>query len=235
MVEKTRVTRRPRKKDTKLAFLKAAEEVFCEIGYNGTTIRAIATRANANLGTLQYYWGGKQELFSDLFKMRFAAMNEIHLAELKAIEAATGEDEIPSVEQIIRALVTINFSSGELCTDEETPDVLSDDGVSSRRLYGCALMDPSPVVIQEINTIFKESVELFVRLMKRACPDTSAAELDWRINCIVGSHVFSLIYQDRVGVFMGEGGNVDPQTAGEWVVAFLMNGINGKPVAPAEL
>ncbi len=42
--------------------LNAAEKLFAESGYNGTTTRAIAKKAKVNIAMLSYYFGGKEQL-----------------------------------------------------------------------------------------------------------------------------------------------------------------------------
>ena len=48
---------------TRAAILAAARDCFCETGYDGTGLRAIAARANANVALIQRYYGSKQGLF----------------------------------------------------------------------------------------------------------------------------------------------------------------------------
>jgi hypothetical protein len=58
-------------------------------------------------------------------------------------------------------------------------------------LLGRALMDPSPAVIAEMTRLGDEPMRLFLSLMQRACPELTLAELDWRVNCVLGAQVFS--------------------------------------------
>jgi hypothetical protein len=95
-------------------------------------------------------------------------------------------------------------------------------------------MDPSPEVLAEISKIFEKPVKLFLSLMRRACPQLSAAELDWRVNCIIGAQVFSLVYRERLGIFFGAEADVDSVRAAKWMLHFLMNGIDAPPL-PADM
>jgi len=42
--------------------LNAAEQLFADSGFNGTTTRAIASKAGVNIAMLSYYFGGKEQL-----------------------------------------------------------------------------------------------------------------------------------------------------------------------------
>jgi len=55
--------RRPGGTDTKAALLEAAREVFAESGYDGATVRAIATRAGVDAAMVNHWFGSKEGLF----------------------------------------------------------------------------------------------------------------------------------------------------------------------------
>ena len=215
---------------TMTRFLNAAEEVFGRHGYEGTTIRAIAKRARVNLGTLQHYWGSKRALFRDLFERRFGPLSAEHLRRFREVEARASDGRRPEVSEVLRALLEPTMLIG---AETGSPYGLGTDSAVGRKrfraLYGRALMDPSPHVVAEMNRIFAESIELFLALMGRACPELSVAELDWRVNCIIGAQVFSQMYSERVGKFFGDAADVDESRAVEWMLHFILHGVNAPP------
>jgi AcrR family transcriptional regulator len=215
-------------------FLLAAEEIYGEHGYEGTTIRAIAKRARANLGTLQHYWGSKRELFRDLFESRFRPLQQEHLRQLREIEERHSDGSRPDVMEVLRTLLeTTFFFSSDSASERASGAEQSEARRRFQTLYGRALMDPSPAVLADISKIFERPVKLFLALMRRACPQLSAAELDWRVNCIIGAQVFSLVYRERLGIYFGAEADVDSACAASWMLHFLMNGIDAPPL-PAD-
>ncbi len=213
-------------------FLNAAEEVFGKHGYEGTTIRAIAKAARGNLGTLQHYWGSKKALFRDLFERRFRPLQREHIRRLDELEARFSDSRRPDVEEVLRTLIEPTFFIGRQSDEGYGPDTQGQAGRKRfHALYGRALMDASPEVIAELTRIFGEPVDRFLALMRRACPELSDAELDWRVNCIIGAQVFSQVYAERVGSFFGDEADVEDSTACDWVVNFLLNGISSPPFA----
>ncbi|SDZ09867.1 regulatory protein, tetR family [Amycolatopsis xylanica] len=62
--ESKRRGRRPAGQDTKTALLDAARAVFGESGYEGATVRAIATRAGVDAAMVNHWFGGKENLFA---------------------------------------------------------------------------------------------------------------------------------------------------------------------------
>lgn len=53
---------------TRTRVLEAAGEIFADKGYEKTTIREIVDAAGANLNAVNYYFGGKRELYHALFE-----------------------------------------------------------------------------------------------------------------------------------------------------------------------
>ncbi len=64
--------------ETAERILAAALEVFAMQGFDGTTTRAVATSAGANLGLIKYYFGSKEELWravvTRVFESLFATL-----------------------------------------------------------------------------------------------------------------------------------------------------------------
>ncbi|MEU0534906.1 TetR family transcriptional regulator [Amycolatopsis tolypomycina] len=56
--------RRPAGQDTRTALVEAARAVFAETGYDGATVRAIATRAGVDAAMVNHWFGGKEGLFA---------------------------------------------------------------------------------------------------------------------------------------------------------------------------
>jgi AcrR family transcriptional regulator len=63
--ETRRRGRRPGGTDTKEALVAAAREVFIEQGFNGATVRAIATKAGVDAAMVNHWFGGKEGLFAE--------------------------------------------------------------------------------------------------------------------------------------------------------------------------
>lgn len=60
----------------------AAVELFSEHGFEGTSTRMIAQKANVNLAMLSYYFGGKEQLFGALVEKKLQFM-QLVMANLK--------------------------------------------------------------------------------------------------------------------------------------------------------
>ncbi|GAA1992349.1 TetR family transcriptional regulator [Amycolatopsis minnesotensis] len=56
--------RRPGGQDTRTALIEAARTVFRESGYEGATVRTIATRAGVDAAMVNHWFGSKENLFA---------------------------------------------------------------------------------------------------------------------------------------------------------------------------
>ena len=76
-----RLTRADRRRRTEERILAAARQMFAEVGYDRTTIRAVAGAAGVDPGLVMHYFGTKDELFAQ-------AAGEPPVDELPAGDAA---------------------------------------------------------------------------------------------------------------------------------------------------
>jgi AcrR family transcriptional regulator len=76
---------------TRERILKAAERLFAERGYDGTSIRAIVAKARVNQAAINYHFDGKDGLYRDVLRSAFRAVTEdqlAHAAEMGAMSPA---------------------------------------------------------------------------------------------------------------------------------------------------
>jgi len=69
--------------DTRERLLDAAEDLFARRGYAGTSVRDIVGVAECNLAAVNYHFGGKRNLYREVFRRRVGAMREERLAAVQ--------------------------------------------------------------------------------------------------------------------------------------------------------
>jgi len=82
--------------DKKQAILEAAEKLFCETGYEGTSTRQIAKESGANMAMINYYFGSKEGVFIEIMNNRIAGF----ASQLKIIN----EDKITALEKLHKVI-----------------------------------------------------------------------------------------------------------------------------------
>jgi len=84
--------------------LDAAENLFAEKGFDGTSIREITSQAKCNLAAVNYHFGGKEKLYSEVFRRRMIAMRDVRIASIEEVMSQT--DHEPTLEELIRGFAT---------------------------------------------------------------------------------------------------------------------------------
>ena len=90
--------------ETRTRILDAAEELFMQHGFEGTSMRLLTAKAGANLAAVNYHFGSKDALIEALFRRRLDPMNAARLAALEKLESEAGGRPL-AAEAIIRAFV----------------------------------------------------------------------------------------------------------------------------------
>jgi len=108
-VQRTTAAQTSSSTDTRERILRAALETFSELGFDGATTRAIATRADVNLGLLQYHFGGKQKLWQAAVEVAFADLRGSRAGP----EAAETLDDREALSALIHRLVAFVSSNPE--------------------------------------------------------------------------------------------------------------------------
>lgn len=67
--------------EKQIEILQVAEQLFAEEGFDGTSVRDIAKKANINIAMISYYFGSKEKLLEALVIYRIKAMS-MHLENL---------------------------------------------------------------------------------------------------------------------------------------------------------
>ena len=88
--------------DTRVAILDVAEALFAEGGYEGTSIRDIAQRANVQAAVIGYHFGTKAEVFDAVVERRASILNEIRQRLLDEVKATRRGKPVP-IEALIRS------------------------------------------------------------------------------------------------------------------------------------
>lgn len=79
--------------------LDAAEELFCEHGFEGASIRDIAAAAKCNIASVNYYFGGKEKLYEEVWRRHLITMR---VARLASIDKVMSQDEgVPRLEDLL--------------------------------------------------------------------------------------------------------------------------------------
>lgn len=80
--------------------IEAAEDLFGRRGFNETSVRDIAAAADCNVASVNYYFGGKENLYLEIWRRRLAQMRDVRLASIEKV--MSGPDR-PQLEDLLRS------------------------------------------------------------------------------------------------------------------------------------
>ena len=171
---------------TQERLLKAAETLFLDHGYDGTSARMITTAARANLAAVNYHFGGKEGLFHSMLARRLDALHEERLALLDADERRAAGHAL-SCERILAALFVPAL---RLAREPRR------GGRDFLRLLGRAYVDPSPALRGFLSERYAPSIGRFKDAFGRALPHIAPRELTWRLHFMMGALAYTLAGAD---------------------------------------
>jgi AcrR family transcriptional regulator len=84
---------------TRERIMKAAERLFAEGGYDGTSVRAIVAKAKVNQAAINYHFEGKDGLYREVLRGAFRALTEQQLTHAEELKSLSREE---AVSQFVR-------------------------------------------------------------------------------------------------------------------------------------
>ena len=91
--------------DTRERILDAAEHLFMEHGYDGTSMRQITGDAAVNLAAVNYHFGSKESLMQEVFRRRLAS----NLAHRRSLVAMFHEQLLGGIENALTGINVTDF------------------------------------------------------------------------------------------------------------------------------
>ncbi|ENO79407.1 TetR/AcrR family transcriptional regulator [Thauera sp. 63] len=202
--------------ETRDRILDAAERLFVEHGFEGTSMRMITGAANANLAAVNYHFGSKDALIQAVFRRRLTALNETRLAALDRLEVEAGEAPLkPS--RIVEAFFGTALA---LAADTEH------GGNLFMRLLSRTYDEPNAFVRQFLAEEYAEVMDRFLGALFRALPGVPRTEVMWRFHFMMGAMSFAIAGIESVHAMAGMPYETDdPAKLLPRLMSFLLGGL----------
>ena len=81
--------------------LDTAERLFSEHGFEGTSVRDLASAAGCNIASVNYYFGSKERLYEEVFRRHFIPMTDVRVASIDKV--MTESNGRPELEVLLKA------------------------------------------------------------------------------------------------------------------------------------
>jgi AcrR family transcriptional regulator len=157
--------------ETKDALLVAALTCFAENGFNGTSLRAIADRAQRPLSLIAHHFGSKEGLYLEVFRMILATCFQRRAETLKSLAATPPRDKAEATrlfrEQILQLYHDVAF-------DEHPDDPFAEAKI---RLWSQELRAPRRELVPILETYLKPLSEFWTQCIRCLRPDLKDPEI----------------------------------------------------------
>lgn len=178
---------------TKDRILGAAEELFAQSGFNGTSLRQVTSRADVNIAAVNYHFGSKENLVNEVFRRRMDEMSAQRLAQLReALLPGTCE-----LEPVLAAFVEPALA---LAQDRH-------GGGAFIRVLARAYAEKNDSLRRFLSDQYGHVLREFARAIARCVPELSKEELYWRLDFLSGALTYAMadfgMIKRRAGVAEG--------------------------------
>ena len=165
--------------------LDAAEELFCEHGFEGTSVRDLASAAGCNIASANYYFGGKEKLYEEVFRRHLIPMTDIRIVSIDKVMAQSNGK--PELEVLLGA-----FAKAFI-------EPLADEAKASRfmRLMTREMIDnhlPSDLFVKEV--VIPTMSAMQTGLVK-ACPGLDESKVPLIVHSVIGQLVHA-VHSERM-------------------------------------
>ena len=208
--------------ETRTRILDAAEELFMQHGFEGTSMRLLTGKARVNLAAVNYHFGSKDALIESVFRRRLDPMNAERIAALDRLESRAGGRPLAPEAIIGAGLRMIEDAKG--------------GGRNFIRLLGRTYTDPAKPIRALIGQLYAPAMARFKAAFERALPQLGRDELVWRMHFMFGTLAYTLAATDTVQLIAGckPEDRYDARLLEERLTAFLLAGLLAPVARSAE-
>lgn len=159
---------------TKDRILDAAERLFGERGFAGTSLRALTEAAGVNVAAVNYHFGSKEGLLRAVAGRAMASVNAERRRLLEELESRAAK---PGLDELIQAFV----GPGTSLVARHGPQ-----GKSIARFIGRVMFEPDPQIRRLFAAEVGPTEGRYLQALARALPHLPADEVAFRYQAMVG-------------------------------------------------
>ena len=163
---------------TKDRILGAAEDLFAQFGFSGTSLRQVTSRADVNIAAVNYHFGSQENLVNEVFRRRMDDMSAHRLSALKtALEQHPGE-----LEPILAAFVEPALA---IAQDRH-------GGAAFVRVVARAYAEKNDSLRKFLSDHYGHVLREFAKAIAACVPALSKEELYWRLDFLAGALTYAM-------------------------------------------
>ncbi len=170
----------------------AAGELFAEHGVEGTSVRAIAAKCNANIAAVNYHFGSKENLYLVVIRYVLEQTQCYRAAELMARKQEWEHDPHKCAEAIYRVV------------EEHIQQFFT--GIHPRwhgRIFMRVLLQPTPAIWEIMEELTMPNLESLRTLIQCCRPGMNDAEAELWVDSLMGQLIHYIFAEDFLLIVPG--------------------------------
>lgn len=202
---------------TKERLLTAAEQLFAEHGFAATSLRQLTGRADVNVAAVNYHFGSKENLITEVFRRRFDELSERRLQSLSAAVAADPDH----LEGILAAFIVPAMQIG-----------MEGEGAAFVRVVARAYAEKNERLRKFLSDNYGHVLREFARAISRCLPGLPKQDLYWRLDFIAGALTYAMADFGLIRRQPGISEQAHCDLAADNLLRFAVAGLKAPPASP---
>lgn len=195
---------------TKDRILGAAEELFAQHGFGGTSLRQVTSRADVNIAAVNYHFGSKENLVNEVFRRRMDEMSAQRLDRLREAKAA----DPGQLEPILAAFVEPALA---LARDRH-------GGGAFIRVIARAYAEKNDSLRRFLSEQYGHVLREFAAAIAICVPALSKEQLYWRLDFLSGALTYAMADFGLIKRRAGVSEDAHRQRAASELISFVAAG-----------
>ena len=163
---------------TKDRILGAAEELFAQYGFAGTSLRQVTSHADVNIAAVNYHFGSKENLVNEVFRRRMDEMTAARLEQLQQARANQPDD----LRAVLAAFVEPALAMAQ---DRQS-------GGAFVRVIARAYAEKNDNLRKFLSDHYGHVLREFGKAIAACVPGLSKEELYWRLDFLAGALTYAM-------------------------------------------
>lgn len=203
--------------------LDSAEQLFAERGFDGTSIRDLATAAGCNIASVNYYFGGKEKLYVETWRRHLLLVRDTHIASIdKVLSESAGK---PVLEDLLRSFAYAFI--GPLVDKSGGPRLI--------KLMAREMLNPHLPPSMFGEDVIKPTLAAMQQGLAKTCPELPESKIPMVTFSLVGQLVHTIRIKTMIGSMDDEAlPRFELATVIDHIVAFSAAGIRAYAGGEAE-
>ena len=163
--------------NTKDRILGAAEELFAQHGFSGTSLRQVTSRADVNKAAVNNHIGSKEKHVNQVFRRRMDEMSERRLAQLRQAQ----QEQPGELEPILAAFIEPALAL-----------TLDRHGSAFVRVLARAYAEKNDRLRKFLSDNYGQVLREFAKAIAPTLPKLGKEELYWRMDFVAGALTYAM-------------------------------------------